>query len=92
MERSEEFGQTSSQMSEIAREARGLAEKWVTRHLNKSIFCAILCHFLHYSLIINVHTLYRLHIFSFRLYMNDSQANERKPLDLLQRNKKVLLI
>jgi hypothetical protein len=27
MERSEQFGQTSSQMSEIAREARALAEK-----------------------------------------------------------------
>jgi hypothetical protein len=51
MERSEEFGQTSSQMSEIAREARGLAEKWVTRHLNKSIFfCAILHHFFIHSL------------------------------------------
>ena len=29
MERSEEFGQHSSKMSEIAREARALAEKWV---------------------------------------------------------------
>jgi len=29
MERSEEFGQQSSKMSEIAREARALAEKWV---------------------------------------------------------------
>jgi hypothetical protein len=36
MERSEEFGQTSSQMSEIAREARGLAEKWVHIHLSAS--------------------------------------------------------
>jgi hypothetical protein len=36
MERSEEFGQTSSQMSEIAREARGLAEKWVSIYLTAS--------------------------------------------------------